>query len=219
MVAVQASFFDGISFLPSNAFINVDFPELIVATTLIGNIELLILLNALINLGSLKSSTGPSCKSLKTDTILSLISSSDLPSENCSLRFLIFPSCLACVNASSKSSQSNGIPWNSISKSTVFNSSTSISGNFPTHSCNLLPLTTLYRILSSSIFFPFTLICVSIRYGLYFTYTCVIILSSIYSLVFLLKIIFSTYASPHVFNNCLLSSSSSLICISGNNFL
>ena len=93
IVAVQASFLDGISFFPNKAFINVDFPELIVAITLIGNTE--ILANALINLGSLKSSTGPSCKSLKTDTILSLISSSDLPSENCNLMFLTFPSCLA----------------------------------------------------------------------------------------------------------------------------
>ena len=56
IVAVQASFFEGINFLPSRALISVDFPELIVAITFIGKTELLILSNALTSFGSLKSS-------------------------------------------------------------------------------------------------------------------------------------------------------------------
>ena len=137
IVAVHASFFEGIILFPSNALMSVDLPELIVAITLIGNTALFILLKALSNLGSLKSSIGPSCSSLNTFTIFSLIKSSFFASEKDNLSFFITPFSLAVLKTSSKSSQSSSMPWKVISKSTVFNSSISILGKSPIHSCNL----------------------------------------------------------------------------------
>ena len=104
IVAVHASFLDGINLFPNNELINVDFPELIVAITLIGNIVLFTFSNALINLGSLKSSTGPFCKSLNISSIFTLISSSDLPSIKFIFKLLIIPFFFAWLNESSKSS-------------------------------------------------------------------------------------------------------------------
>ena len=101
---MHASFLDGINLFPNNELINVDFPELIVAITLIGNIVLFTFSNALINLGSLKSSTGPFCKSLNISSIFTLISSSDLPSIKFIFKLLIIPFFFAWLNESSKSS-------------------------------------------------------------------------------------------------------------------
>ena len=110
IVAVVAIFATGISFLSMSAFINVDFPELMVATTFTSNNWFFDFLNASTIEWSRNFSIGPFCISIK----IRFTSCSTSSTEGFFLKMNDTETSFASEIAACKSSKSVSKPTNSI---------------------------------------------------------------------------------------------------------
>ena len=131
IVAVVAIFATGINFLSMSAFINVDLPELMVATTFTSKSWFFDFLNASMMELSRNFSIGPFCMSIKIRFTSCSTSSTEgffVKSNDAEMSF-------ASEMAACKSSKSVSKPMNSIWKFLSRLSSTNISAMLFAHSC------------------------------------------------------------------------------------